>query len=315
MYSYFKRSFIIFLFIVCFNLQTYSQGTFLKKDWIVRVSGGMSYLLTELETDFSSSYVEMNSLASGNYAFSIEKKINNNFDIAIEENLTTFNGYKNNPSNVNWMYCSYFNGFQPFPIEYKTNLNTLYLKGRYHFRPFYSLRKNYANTNMYCIGGIGWSSLGVCLAYKDQESYALTGLPSPLFGKGRKYQMKRTTYCSLMMGIGVRHYFSNRIAADLEVNFMGTNADCLDGIHNYSKETVSDGSIAYNRVPVFDIVTSFSAGISYHFHAKAKKAYLENDKQSSSWQSRKNDYINERYHERKNKQKNYRVSPFSFANK
>lgn len=309
-----KKTFALVLFFMSMLFQDcYAQSLILKKDWIVRVSGGMSYLMTELERDFSNSYVEMNSLASGTYTGSIEKMINRNLDVAIEGSFTTFTGFKNNPSNVAWlMNDSRFGNFQPFAVDYTTNLATIYLKARYHFSPFYSIRRNFTNTNLYCMGGVGWSSIGVCLGYKDPGNYVYAeGLHNPIFAKGSKYRDPRLTHCSVTMGLGIRHHFSNRIAVDVEIDAMGINADYLDGIHNFKLQTTTSGESSLKRVPVYDVVGSLTVGVSYYFHAKLKNADLQN-LNDFKWQSRKTDYRNERFHDRRNVKKAMMNKPFSY---
>jgi hypothetical protein len=307
-------------FIFCFILSgqtTWGQNSSILKNWTVGANGGLSYLVMELEKNFQNSYVEMNSQAAGTYSFHVTKVVNYNLDLSVEYNGTFFKGYKNNPSNVNWLMKSYFFNnenadFEPYPVEYRTELRTFYGKVKYHLSPFYSYRKNYTNTNLYYVGGIGWSSIGVELAFSDPEDAALTGLRNPLFAKGGEGRTPRSTYVSFMSGVGLRFLLSERFALDLEANVSLIDADYLDGVHNYRNDLtpeITDGGVVEQyRVPVFDIVGSLQVGLSYQFDLKRKS---KNVTRGTEWQTKNKGFANERYHDKKNQQFQKARLPFA----
>jgi hypothetical protein len=308
---------VIFFCFFLYNQTAWGQNSSILKNWTVGANGGLSYLVMELEKNFQNSYVEMNSQAAGTFSFHVTKVINYNLDVSVEYNGTFFSGYKRNPSNVNWLMKSYFFNneradFEPYPVEYHTELRTVFGKVKYHLSPFYSYRKNYTNTNLYYVGGIGWSSIGVELAFSNPEDAALTGLRNPLFAKGGEGRTPRSTYVSFMSGVGLRFLLSERFALDLEANVSLIDADYLDGVHNYRSDLtpeINTGDLAEGyRVPVYDIVGSFQIGLSYQFDLKRKS---QNVTRGGQWQTKNKGFSNERYHDKSKQQIQKPQLPFA----
>lgn len=277
------------------------HNDFFNKNWQVGASGGLSYLTMELYKDFSGSMVEMNSKAAGTYNLYIYKTLHRTFDLGVTYSGTFFNGYRNNPSNVNWLYRSRdFNTsekrFQPFPIEYRTNLSSLHLKAIYHLSPFYSLRKSYSNVNMFFSGAVGWSSIGVELSYVNEANYDVTGMRKPLFAKGYGYATPRSDYVSFQVGSGINYQISPRLAFQTEVTVTMVNADYLDGVHNYTAAIHPESTneeMLQNRVQVYDVVGGVTVGLLYHFNVDNPNSYK---KHTSLWQHATRNHKNPRYY-------------------
>lgn len=277
------------------------HNDFFQKNWQVGASGGLSYLTMELYKDFSGSMVEMNSKAAGTYNLYAFKTLYRTFDLGVLYSRTFFNGYRNNPSNVNWLYRSRdFNSsekrFQPFPIEYRTNLSSLYLKGIFHLSPFYSLRKSYSNANLFFSGAVGWSSIGVELSYVDEVNYDITGMRKPLFAKGYGYATPRSDYVSFQFGAGINYQISPRLAFQSEVSVTMVNADYLDGVHNYTATIHPESTpeeMRQNRIQVYDVVGTVTVGLLYHFNFDDPNSYK---KQTSLWQYTTRKHQNPRYY-------------------
>jgi hypothetical protein len=294
---------ILLLFFYLFPLILFSQELeivkTLHKNWRAGASGGVSYLAMELKKDFTQATMDMNSTPKIAYSFYCHKRLKKHLELGLELEKNVFSGYKNYPGNVNWlMYDSRFNNanshFVTNPVYYSTNIWSLFFNVNYSFLNFYSYKSNYLNLNSYIKAGIGISSVGLEMGYQEKQSYLDANLLWPLYEKGQGNHPSRDWYGTFHAGAGVNYFFSHRFSISLEAVLLFVSNDYLDGIHNYAKTELPDGTVQIERYPVFGSVGELKLGVSYYFNL-----YKETLNKSSTWNKKKEEFKNDFYFEKK----------------
>lgn len=243
-------------------------------NWNVSLHIGQTALLSEVKTNFSASSSDMNNLSDWAINLQIGKMVWDQIDIGVEFGHSSYQGYKNNPTNINWlMLHNKFNNetshFQPHSIYYHSNVTNFSLYGKYSFINFSSWAKGFLRLNVYAKMGIGIAYPSVELGFTDLASYYFTGLKHPLYSKGHYGDTKISVHSILSPAFGVNYQLSSRIffSAEASLQFIGT--DDIDGIHNYNKlltPDVPDHLTNQYRTNVFEMTAKIMFGATYFFN-------------------------------------------------
>jgi len=291
----------ILLFVVLLPPLLFAQTDKLNQNWYkgwnVGTMGGISYFTTEIKKDFSKVNMDMNSNPTGAFNFHLDKLTKGNFGYGIEFGKNFFSGDKLYPSKINWLlYSPRFNygtsHFQVSPIYYKTNVSSFFINLNYSFPNAQSLRE-YLNYNWYLKAGIGFSTIGVDMGYKDLNDYITSNLPNPLYEKGQGIQSIKDMYASIHFGTGIDYYISSRISLTAEIMCLLISNDYLDGIQNFEATIVPGQTTIINRMGVYSMIGEFKFGISYHFSWYRKTVV------NSAWEQQHEDFKNEFYYGKK----------------
>jgi hypothetical protein len=271
----------------------FSQGSgllqYLSKNWKVGGTGGVSYLTCELKKNFDKATMDMISELNVSFTMFLNKRFTKQLEAGIEFEKCYFSGYQNHSEKINWLvYDRYFNNenstFLKTPVYYTTDISSWYINFCYNFLNVYSWKNNYLNVNLFVKAGVGFSSIGVDMGYKNYGDYALSNLKAPLYQKGHGTNSHRDTYGTSHAGFGFNYYFSDRISVSAEWIFLFVSADYLDGVHNFDVTSNSDGTIKMTRIGVYDAVSEIRAGVCYHFQFPKRRTghnqawYQKNDK-------------------------------------
>jgi hypothetical protein len=292
-----KRS--ILLVVVLFPLILFAQTDKLKQNWYkgwnFGTMGGVSYFATEIKKDFSKVTMDMNSNPTGAFNFHLDKITKGNFGYGFEFGKNFFSGDKLYPTKINWLlYSSRFNygnsHFIVHPIYYKTNVSSIFINLNYSFQNVQNANREYLNYNWYIKAGIGFSTIGVDMGYKDPNDYYSSNLPNPLYEKGQGIQSIKDMYASIHFGTGVDYYLSPRISFTAELMALFISNDYLDGIQNFEATIVPGQPTIINRMGVYSLVGELKFGISYHFNWYRKTVV------NSAWEQQHEDFNNEFYY-------------------
>ena len=274
-----KNCIVLIVLIVPFALSAQIRRSLdWHKDWHVGTIGGINYLTTEIKKDFSRTAMDMNPKLDGGFSFYINKRFTDNIEAGIEFDKNFFYAEKTFPNKINWLiYDTRFNNstshFVAAPIYAKTNTSTWYLNLIYNFLNFNKKNKTPLNFNMYLKTGIGFSSLGVELGYRDPANYEKSYLPNPLYEKGQGIHSLKDAYLTFHLGTGINYYLSPRVSVNGEFMLMFVNVDYLDGVRNYDATKLPDGTTAINPSGVFTAITQLRVGVSYHFNWYKRQIY------------------------------------------
>jgi len=249
------------------------ENTF-ETNWNATFQVGRSALLSEMLKDFSGISNDMNNLSDWAFNVQLAKMVYDRMDVGFEFGVSNFRGYKNNPSNVNYlMRYFYFHtegkDFQPYSIYYDSDITNFTLFTRYNFINFSSFARGYLNLNLYAKVGLGMIFISTEMGYKDKANYEFTGLEHPLYVKGRYSNMEKSSHVILSGGLGLNYQLTERIFFSGESNFQLLNADYVDGVHNYDSSLTPNMDLAeasHHRVQVYDITGKFLIGITYFFN-------------------------------------------------
>ncbi|HUM88562.1 MAG TPA: hypothetical protein PKV50_03460 [Prolixibacteraceae bacterium] len=260
--------------LLFFSLSLFSQNSGLLRDfhknWKVSAMGGASYLAFELKKDFMRATMDMNSTPNLAFSVTMNKRFNHHFEVGLEYEKSYFSGFKNNSSNVNWlMYDPQFNNgdkkFIPNALYYDTDISSFYLNFYYCFLNMYSMRYSLLNMNFFLKGGLGFSSIGVAMGYKNPEDYIASNLLDPIYVKGQGRHPWRDSYGTLHLGLGINYYLSSRWSMVLDGTLLFVSSDYLDGVHNFDIKKLPDEQVEMIRIGVFDFVGQLKVGVTYHF--------------------------------------------------
>ncbi len=270
----------ITIFFILFPFMLFAQTGRLNqtwyKDWNFGILGGMSYFGTEIKKDFSRTVMDMNSNPTATFAFHLDKRFESQFGVGIEFEKNFFSGAKTFTDNIIWLkYDGRFNTgeshFIAKPIYFKTNVTTFFLNATYNFNNFYNELDLLSNYNMYLKFGLGLSTIGVEMGYKDPLVYKEAKLQNPLYEKGQGIQSIKDVYPSYHVGTGLSYYLSPRISLNAEITFLFVSNDYLDGIHNYEATYLPDNKVVTNRQEVYGFVGELKLGATFHFNLFRRK--------------------------------------------
>jgi hypothetical protein len=289
---------LILLIVLLFPIVLSAQSENLKqrwyKGWNVGTMGGVSYFAQEIKKDFSKTTMDMNVNPTGAFNFHLDKIDQGNFGYGIEYGKNYFSGEKTYPTKINWLlYSDRFNyGTSHFivkPVYFKTNLTSFFINMNYNFNNIQNIKREILNYNLYLKVGVGFSTIGVEMGYRDLQDYITSNLQNPLYEKGQGIQSIRDMYASLHFGGGINYYLSNRISFTAELMFLFVSNDYLDGVQNYEATVLPNGTPVINRMGVYSLIGELKFGISYHFNWYKK--YVVN----AAWEQTQEDFKNDYY--------------------
>lgn len=265
------------------------------KDWNIGTMGGVNIFTTEIKKDFSRTSMDMNTKPNGAFSFQINKRFNFNMGIGIEFEKNYFSGDKTFPHEINWLvYGDLFNtetsSFVPHPVYFKTNTSTWFLNIQYNFSNFLDSEKEKINLNLYIKAGLGVSSIGVEMGYKDPSYYLESNLPNPLYEKGQGIHSLKDLYGTFHVGPGINYYLSPRFSLNAELKFLFMSNDYLDGIQNYEVTIKPNNEVILNRQEVYAFVPALKFGITYHFNLFKSK--LNESLWGQPWEEFENKFYN-----------------------
>jgi hypothetical protein len=274
-----KKIFLFILVILTYSQVTYSQGWLtdennFETNWNLTFQIGPTLLVSELKKDLSGASNDMSSQTDFGFGFQLAKMVWERVDIGLDLGLANYKGYRNNPSNINYLMLSglFHNkdiDFQPYPIYYKSNIANFTLYTKYNFINFSSFTKGFIKLNLYTKIGIGIIFISSEMGYQNNSNYLLTGLIHPLFAVGRYTSPVRNAHFSFNPSFGMNYQLSDRFFISGEASFQLINADYVDGIPNYNDKLspeVNQNALNEYRVPVFDLTGKFMLGITYFFN-------------------------------------------------
>ncbi|MBN1924559.1 MAG: hypothetical protein JW798_01880 [Prolixibacteraceae bacterium] len=241
------------------------------KDWNIGILGGVNLFATEIKKDFSRTSMDMNPSPNGSFSFHINKRFSFDLGLGFEFEKNYFSGDKTFPNNINWLiYSDRFNNetasFVPHPVYFRTNTSTYFLNLHYNFENFINSDDKKLNLNMYVKVGLGFSSIGVEMGYKDAAHYFESNLPNPLYEKGQGIHSFKDLYGTFQICPGVNYFLSARLSLNAELKLMFLSNDYLDGIQNYEATIRPNNGVLLNRQEVYAFIPSIKFGISYHFN-------------------------------------------------
>lgn len=255
----------------------------IETNWNITLQAGQSALINEMKKDFSTARNDMNNTSSWSFNLQLSKMLYERFDVGFEFGVSKLKGYKENPRNVNLLmlhpiYNNENGNFAPFPIYYNTDLISYSPFIKYNFINFSSFAKGFFNLNIYTRLGLGVTFVATDMGYQDFGHYAITGLSHPLYLKGRYPSPVRDAHGFVSIAGGLNYQLSGRWFISVEGNFQFSNADYLDGVHNYDSKLTPEtpyAQIEDHRIPVYDVVGKFTVGATYFFNFDSKRHMRE----------------------------------------
>lgn len=250
-----------------------------ETNWNISFQIGPTVLLGEMKKDFSGWSNDMNNVADVGISIQLAKMVFERIDLGLEFGYLNFQGYKSNPSNVNYLMRSgFFNNdevdFQPFPIYYDSDITHLTLYTKYNFINFSSYTKGIIKLNLYAKMGVGIIFVSSELGYSDRENYQLTGLTHPLYVSGRNPSPIKNSHAILSPAVGLNYQINERVFLSFDAGFQIMSADYIDGVHNFSEDLTPNNTEELPneyRVQVYDVTGKFSLGVTYFFNFDSKK--------------------------------------------
>jgi hypothetical protein len=297
-----KKSFIVSIvvfipFLLCAQTERVKQDW--HNNWRMGTMGGISYLTTELKKDFSKATMDMNSSPTGAFSLYLNKRFNNNLEAGIEFEKNFFATERTFPNKINWLlYDVRFNNetshFIAAPIYSITNVSSWFLNLSYNFIKLKSKTDGTPpNHLLYLKGGVGISSIGVEMGYKDPVNYEKSNLTNPIYEKGQGIHSLKDFYSSLHFGAGINVFLTPRISVNGEIICLFVSNDYLDGIQNYEATKMPNNTPTINRSEVYGVTGELKVGISYHFNLYKKLLY------NGLWEQKYQEFTNDYYHKKK----------------
>ncbi len=277
------------------SAQTLSSGHRWYRDWSAGFSTGVSLFATEIKKDFSKAGMDMNSNLTGAFSLHLDKRFPGNFGLGIDFEKNFFSGDKTYPNKMNWlMYDVRFNNeishFVPDPVYFKTNVTSMFINMSYNFPNFNNYRGEIKNFNIFIRGGIGFTSIGTELGYKNAESYVEANLPNPIYEKGQGVHSIRDFYPTLHGGGGVNYYISPRFSLSAELMMLFISCDYLDGVQNYEASIMPGQKTVINRMEVYSMIPELKVGVKYYFNWFKRNLY------NSAWEKKQEGFKNPFFH-------------------
>jgi len=275
-----KRGCFIGVFLSLCSLGVEAQGWLvdentLETNWNLSFQLGTAALLTEIGTMGTVNRNQMNNNPGWALNFQLAKMVLERFDVGADLGFMHLYGNKTNPNAIVFLnQHPVFNvgqpGFQPYPVEYKTNAFSILLFSKYNFINFSSFSKGFINLNLYLKGGLGPLWLSGESNYKEAGFYGITGLPSPL------YAIKQNGVPNLLFhaAAGLHYQINKRVFVSAEFSAQTISSSLVNALPNYSGEINRSMTLAeaeQYRNKAFGVTARFMAGCTYFFNFNSTK--------------------------------------------
>lgn len=299
---------IIFSGTAAFAQAWRSDTNTFDKNWNFTIQLGRTALLSEINKDFSGVSNDMNNQSDWGFNLQLAKMVIDHLDLGFEFGLSNYKGYRNYSGNVNWlMLHTAFNNsrgdYLPLPIYYDSDVTNFSIYLKYNFANFHKLTRGYLNINLYAKVAVGVLFPSVEMGFQDNSNYALTGLVSPLYLKGRNPRPEKDSHFIMNPALGLNYQLSDRLLFSAETSMQLIGSDNLDGIHNFNTQlrpTVPDQETPAYRIPVYDLTAKFMVGMTYYFNIDNHKGLRE---KASPWHTRQQQFFFSQFHKSSTKKK------------